>query len=249
MAPQPHDELPADRKGDARYDRWHSHRTSVRAELIEATIRAIDAHGPDLSIDDVVKTAGITRPKLYRFFGDKVELLAAVSGRVQQLIVERVTPNLNPTGPAREAVRTALGAYIDLVAERPNLFRFIVSSHVVAAFGASRLLEDGRPLSDTVATFFSGVLRMHGADGAHTQFAVDAMLGAVGLGVLRWLNDPAITAKELTEELAAFAWGALSATAESRGLTLDPDAPLVGAVLYADAGAKIDTDTATATES
>ncbi|GAB0103666.1 TetR/AcrR family transcriptional regulator [Nocardia sp. JMUB6875] len=227
MASHPNRDRPGERKGDARYDRWHTHRTSVRAELIEATIRAIDAHGPDLSIDDVVKTAGIPRPKLYRFFGDKVELLAAVSGRVQELIVERVTPHLDPTGPVRDGIRTALSAYIDLVAERPNLFRFIVSSHVVAAFGAARLIDDGRPLSDTVADFFSGVLRLRGANGDHTQFAVDAMLGAIGLGVLRWLNEPVITAKELTEELTAFAWGALSATAESRGLTLDPAAPLM----------------------
>ncbi|MFJ9366749.1 TetR/AcrR family transcriptional regulator [Nocardia sp. NPDC101769] len=227
MASHPRHDRPGERKGDARYDRWHSHRTSVRTELIEATIRAIDAHGPDLSIDDVVKTAGITRPKLYRFFGDKVELLAAVSGSVQQLIVERVTPHLNPAGPVRDGLRTALTAYIDLVAERPNLFRFIVSSHVVAAFGATRLIEDGRPLSDTVADFFSGVLRLRGANGDHTQFAVDAMLGAIGLGVLRWLNEPAITAKELAEELTAFAWGALAATAAARGLTLDPDAPLL----------------------
>ncbi|MEC3920576.1 TetR/AcrR family transcriptional regulator [Nocardia sp. CDC160] len=227
MASHPRRDRPAEPKGDARYDRWHTHRTSVRAELIEATIRAIDTHGPDLSIDDVVKTAGIPRPKLYRFFGDKVELLAAVSGRVQELIVDRVTPHLDPTGPLREGLRTALSAYIDLVAERPNLFRFIVSSHVVAAFGAARLIEDGRPLSDTVADFFSGVLRLRGANGDHTQFVVDAMLGAIGLGVLRWLNEPVITSKELTEELTAFAWGALSATAEARGLILDPAAPLM----------------------
>ncbi|AYF74281.1 TetR/AcrR family transcriptional regulator [Nocardia yunnanensis] len=227
MASHPPPDRPAELKGDARRDRWHSHRASVRAELIEATIRAIDAHGADLSIDDVVKTAGIPRPKLYRFFGDKVELLAAVSGRVQELIVARVTPHLDPTGPVRDAVRTALSAYIELVAERPNLFHFIVSSQVVTSFGAARLLEDGRPLSDTVADFFSGVLRLRGANGDNTQFVVDSMLGAIGLGVLRWLNEPVITARELTDELTAFAWGALSATAAARGLTLDPDAPLL----------------------
>ncbi|MFC9999061.1 TetR/AcrR family transcriptional regulator [Nocardia sp. NPDC127526] len=226
MASHPNRDRPAAPKGDARYDRWHSHRASVRAELIEATIRAIDEHGPDLSIDDVVKTAGIPRPKLYRFFGDKVELLAAVSGRVQELIVERVTPLFDPAASAREAIRTALAAYIDLVSERPNLFRFIVSSHVVAAYGAARFLEDGRPLSDTVSEFLAGILRVRGADGDHLQYSVDALLGAIGLGVLRWLNEPLISGKELADQLAAFAWGALYATAESRGLTLDPDEPL-----------------------
>lgn len=57
--------------GDARVDRWREHRAKVRAELVEATLNAIDELGPDLSIDDVLKSAGISRPKLYRFFTDK----------------------------------------------------------------------------------------------------------------------------------------------------------------------------------
>lgn len=73
--------------GDARADRWRAHRATVREELIEATLRAIDEYGPDLSIDDVVKTAGVPRPKLYRFFTDKETLFAAVGDRDRKSVV------------------------------------------------------------------------------------------------------------------------------------------------------------------
>ncbi|MCU1695833.1 MAG: TetR family transcriptional regulator [Mycobacterium sp.] len=59
---------------------------------------------PDLSIDDVVKTAGIPRPKLYRFFDDKDALFGAVSERVQQMVIERVVPHFDLTDTARPSV-------------------------------------------------------------------------------------------------------------------------------------------------
>ncbi|WP_157556858.1 hypothetical protein [Nocardia acidivorans] len=56
-----------------------------------------------------------------------------------------------------------------------------------------------------------------GCAGEHTRFVVDALPGAVGLGVLRWLNDPVVDGKELPEQFTHFAWGAVSSTAQARG--------------------------------
>src|ERR1700761_2714382 len=83
--------------GDARADRWRAHRAAVRAELIEATLRAIEGFWPEVSLDDVVKAAGVPRPKLYRFFADKETLFVAVGQRVQQLIIRRVVPRFHLT--------------------------------------------------------------------------------------------------------------------------------------------------------
>ncbi|EUA22556.1 bacterial regulatory s, tetR family protein [Mycobacterium xenopi 3993] len=110
--------------GDARADRWREHRAAVRAELVEATLRAIEEYGPDLSIDDVVKTAGVTRPKLYRFFTDKDTLFSAVGERVQAMVLERVVPRFSIAGTALDMVRSAVAAYVDLVDERPTSFAF-----------------------------------------------------------------------------------------------------------------------------
>lgn len=212
--------------GDARVDRWREHRAAVRAELIDATLTAIEEFGPDLSIDDVVKTAQVPRPKLYRFFADKDTLFSAVGERVQAMVLERVVPRFNATGTLREHVRSVLTAYIDLVDERPNLFRFLVGAQFTERRSTKALLEGGRPLANATCEFVAAILSARGGRSDHLECVVDGCLGAVALGVLRWLNEPAITKAALVEEMTILIWGALSATAAARGVILDPDEQL-----------------------
>lgn len=209
--------------GDARADRWREHRAAVRAELVEATLRAIEEYGPNLSIDDVVRTAGVPRPKLYRFFADKDTLFSAVGERVQAMVLERVVPRFSEAGTALELVRSAVATYIDLVDERPNLFRFLVGSQFTERRSTEALIEGGRPLANATTDVVASILRERGADGDDLQYVVDALLGGVALGVLRWLNEPTISKDALVEELTTFLWGALSATAAARGLVMEPD--------------------------
>lgn len=212
--------------GDARADRWREHRAAVRAELVDATLRAIEIYGPDLSIDDVIKTAGVPRPKLYRFFEDKDTLFSAVGERVQAMVLERVVPQFNVAGTALELVRSAVAAYIDLVDERPNLFRFLVGSQFTERRSTEALIEGGRPLANATADVAAALLEARGGAGDNLQYIVDALLGGVALGVLRWLNEPTIDKSALVEELTTFLWGALSATMAARGVALDPNEPL-----------------------
>ncbi|MEZ0367255.1 TetR/AcrR family transcriptional regulator [Mycobacterium sp. pUA109] len=214
-------------KGDARHDRWSDHRAAVRAELVESTVRAIEEYGPDLSIDDVVKTAGIPRPKLYRFFGDKETLFLAASEHIQALVIERVVPHFDLTGTALDLVRSAVAAYVELVDERPNLFRFLVGSHFSDGRSREALLEGGRRLSEATVEVAAAVLSAGGARSENLECAVDAILGAVALGVLRWLNDRPVDKATLVEELTSFAFGAVIAVAAGRGLLIDADAPLL----------------------
>jgi AcrR family transcriptional regulator len=212
--------------GDARVDRWREHRAAVRIELIEATLRAIEEYGPDLSIDDVIKTAGVPRPKLYRFFDDKDALFTAVGERVQELIIERVVPQFNLVNTTSGWVRSAVTAYVDLVDERPNLFRFLVGSHFRDEHSPTELIEGGRPLSDAAVDILAAVLKARGGDASNLEYVVDAALGAVALGVLRWLNSPTISKQALVDELTTFLWAALSASSAARGVALDPDTQL-----------------------
>lgn len=213
--------------GDARSDRWREHRAAVQADLIEATLRAIEKYGPDLSIDDVVKTAEVPRPKLYRFFGDKNTLFRAAAARVQELVIEHVVPHFDFAGTAQQMVRSALTAYVDLVDERPNLFRFLVGSHFRDGRSATDLIDGGRPLSDATVGVWAQIIGARSGDSTNLEYVVDAALGAVALGVLRWLNTPTISKAVLVEQLSTFLWGALSATAAARGVVFDPDEKLL----------------------
>lgn len=213
--------------GDARADRWRLHRAKARVEIIAAALKAIEEHGPNVAMSDIEKAAGISRPKLYRIFEDKDAVFYAVAERLQEIVVDRITPHLTLTGTLRDFVRSSLVAYVDLVDERPNTLRFLIGSHFMHGRSPASFIESGRPLSDAMANFLAGVFRMYGGNGDHLQYVVDAMLGAMSLGVLRWFNEPAIAKDALIEELTIHVWGAFTASAAARGVILDIEGRVV----------------------
>ncbi|NMN99351.1 TetR/AcrR family transcriptional regulator [Nocardiaceae bacterium YC2-7] len=207
---------------DARTDRWREHRAAVREQLLDETVRAIELFGPDVSVDDIAKTAGVPKPKLYRYFSDKSELFDAVSDRVHAMMLERITPHLELSGPPRDAIRSGLAAYIGLVDEHPNLFRFLVNSHFIDGQTAmERIRAGGQTLAAMGAATLTAIIEAGGGNaGEGVEVVVDALLGAVALGVLRWLNYPTISADELVEQMLIVVWGGLAATLESRGVAI-----------------------------
>jgi AcrR family transcriptional regulator len=182
-----------------------------------------------LSIDDVVKTAGVPRPKLYRFFDDKVALFTAVSERAQQMVIDRLVPQFDLSGTALDLVRAVVGAYVSLIDERPNLFRFLIGSHFADGRSRAALLEGDKRLSEATAGLVATILRTRGGDTADLQYVAEALRGAVGLGVLRWLDAPTVSKEVLVEEMTIIVWGILSAVAVARGVALQPDDPLTPA--------------------
>ena len=65
-------------KVDARSERWREHRKKVRAEIVDAAFRAIDLHGPEVSVREIAEEAGTAKPKIYRHFADKSDLFQAI---------------------------------------------------------------------------------------------------------------------------------------------------------------------------
>ena len=86
-------------KGDGRTTRWDAHRDQRRAELVQAAVRAIDQHGPDVTIADIAAEAGVSKPVLYRYFTDKDQLHAAVGQWGADEVLARMLPPLRRTHP------------------------------------------------------------------------------------------------------------------------------------------------------
>ncbi len=82
----------SDIKGDARRDRWRSHREARREEFIQAALRALARHGPEFGMEHVAAEAGVTKPVLYRHFTDKADLYVALGQRGTELLFDRLIP-------------------------------------------------------------------------------------------------------------------------------------------------------------
>src|SRR3954462_2856657 len=72
---------------DGRRSRWTEHRRARREHLVERTVEAVRAAGPDFAVDDVARSAGVTKTVIYRYFTDKDDLADAVLERISTVIL------------------------------------------------------------------------------------------------------------------------------------------------------------------
>ena len=80
---------PATRRRDLERARLRERR---REELLDVADRVIQRHGTGVSMDEIASEAGITKPVLYRHFGDKDGLYEALTQRY----VDELTAVLRP---------------------------------------------------------------------------------------------------------------------------------------------------------
>src|SRR5688572_10408852 len=120
---------------DGRSSRWDEHRLTRRAELVEATLRAVRGHGAAVGMDEVAAVAGTSKTVCYRHFTDRAGLWTAVAERVDATIVRALTRAADPPdgrpGSARSRVRAVIAAYLHLVETDPEVYRFIVTAPIV----------------------------------------------------------------------------------------------------------------------
>ncbi|MDN5794952.1 MAG: TetR/AcrR family transcriptional regulator [Intrasporangium sp.] len=119
---------------DGRDTRWEAHREQRRGELVDATIRAIRAHGAGVGMDDIASTAATSKTVIYRHFGDKAGLYRAVADRIDQRVYRHVSAALAATGATddlRVAVASTVEAYLSLVESDAEVYRFVVNRPLV----------------------------------------------------------------------------------------------------------------------
>ncbi|MFB7876720.1 TetR/AcrR family transcriptional regulator [Nocardia sp. NPDC056064] len=178
------------RRVDARTERWREHRVQVRIQFVDAAFRALDRVGPDVSMGDIAKEAGAAKPKLYRHFEDKTDLYNAIVDRVRDMLWERVLTSVDLTGDSvAELVRTGAAAYVSVVSEHPNVFRFMLHSHFSQqAKETERALEAARQSARRAAEFFAGLLPTESIDVAGIELVTYSIFGAVASATDWWLG-------------------------------------------------------------
>ncbi|GAA4386952.1 TetR/AcrR family transcriptional regulator [Ornithinibacter aureus] len=134
---------------DRRRSRWDEHRLVRRAELVEATLLAIRTHGAGVGMDEVAATARTSKTVFYRHFTDRAGLYTAVAERVDATIIRDLTraaadpasddpaskgsPDDNSRDGGRAVIRGVIAAYLHLVEDDPQVYRFIVNAPMVPA--------------------------------------------------------------------------------------------------------------------
>jgi AcrR family transcriptional regulator len=190
----------------------HPARTgSRRAQLLDAADRAVMRDGPSVSMTAIAAEAGITKPVLYRHFGDKGGLYKALAERHIEALVARLRVALSGPGPARARAAAAIDAYLAVVEARPQVYRFLMHrARVEDPRVRGQVAEFLRRLAEELA---GGLARAAGgpAERARALAWAHGMVGMVQAAGDWWLEerpvDRATLVGYLTDLLAGAPYG------------------------------------------
>lgn len=183
-----------DVKVDGRDTRWAAHRTQRRRELVSHALRAIRVHGGGVSMDEIAARAGTSKTVVYRHFGDRAGLYAAIVDSVHDYIHAGVTEALTSTEDREleQLVHDLADAYLRLVERDPEIYRFVL--HRPPGMGEQPL----DPAGSLIAIIGDHVADAIGNRLAHRHLATDAaatwghgLVGFIRASADRWMAaDP-----------------------------------------------------------
>lgn len=202
---------------DGRSTRWDEHREARRAELVAAAVAAIDTNGPAASIAQIAASAGVSKPVLYRYFGDKDDLYRAVGQWGAEQVIERLVPVLVSEEAMRAKVYRGCAEYLALLDEHPQVFLLLIEHR-----SSDDPLADGKDqIAGTIAKLMGDTLRRLGVDAGGAEPWAHGLIG-MGLSVGEWYLRRDVMSRESTSQyLASFIWHAFSGFAADNGVSID----------------------------
>jgi AcrR family transcriptional regulator len=212
---------------DARRERWREHREGRRAEFVDAAIRALTKYGPDVGMDEIAAESGVSKPVLYRYFGDKADLHLAVGERATELLMQAMRPALDEAGSARQRIRRIVDAYFGVLERWPDLYRFVVRR----GFADRRVDADPVDshktiIANSVSQMIGTYVRTFGLDSGGVEVWSHGLVGMVQAAGDWWLERPSMTREDVTTYQTRIIWYALDGFLRAGGIVLDPDEPL-----------------------
>lgn len=194
-----------------------------RRQLLEAADRVVLRDGPQASMNAIAAEAGITKPILYRHFGDKGGLYRALAKRHTDALLDALRTALDAPAERRQRVEATLDTYLAAIEARPQVYRFLM--HPAED---TQLPEQGFD----VGRHSAPLLRRLGEELAKViQERVDLGPGSEQLarvwghgivGMMHgagdwWLGERPCSRAQLVSSLADLLWGRLAAVADRAG--------------------------------
>lgn len=187
-----------------------------REELLAAALDVIRRIGPGASMDEMAAGAGITKPVLYRYFGDRDRLIAAVAERFSDVLVARAEQALAgaPREDAELMIRAAIESYVAFIEEDPALYAFLTQQ---APPGSPAFIAVIDRVAGSIAQVMRHTLEAHHLDTRPATTWAHGVVGMVHLAGARWARQPDVPREQLVADLAALvAHGLIGAAVPAR---------------------------------
>lgn len=206
---------------DGRNARWAEHRAARRDELIDAAVSAIGTYGANVGMEQIAAVAKTSKPVIYRYFSDKTDLYRAVGQRVVGQVLVTLSEVLATDPPPRELLHAGVDAYLSLLEENPELYRF-ASQHPLRDNSDGTTTDFSALVAELLSQQLEKQLSDNGLDPALAHPWGDAIVGFIRSASLWWLDHrDAMTRRQLTDYLSALLWGGAAGVYRSAGKDVD----------------------------
>lgn len=193
-------------------------RAERRSQFLDAALVAIRRDGPGVSMEAIAAEAGVTKPIVYRLFGDREGLLQALTERFGDELVDRLRADLPSGANPREALAAAIDTYVASIEQDPALYRFIIQQ-TPAGGGALQGVID--QVAAVITTVIGETLRSMRADSGAAEVWAYSIVGMVHLAGDHWADRPTMPRQRLVDYLTGLLWEGMAGN--SLRLIADPD--------------------------
>lgn len=177
--------------------------TDRRTELLEAADRVVQRVGPDASMNVIAAEAGITKPILYRHFGDKGGLYRALAAFYTETLLERLRAALLTRGGLAARTRATVDAYLAAIEERPQVYRFLMHRAAVEEPGVRGEVEGFvRRFGDELAIGIQHEPSLSDIDPVRATIWAQGIAGMVQSTGDWWLDHPEVVRETVADELS-----------------------------------------------
>ncbi|MFJ8667452.1 TetR family transcriptional regulator [Streptomyces sp. NPDC093600] len=194
-----------------------------RRELLEAADRVVLRDGPKASMNAIAAEAGITKPILYRHFGDKGGLYRALATRHTDALLAALRAALDAPADRRARVESTLDTYLASIEAMPQVYRFLMhpaeetqqaeQGFDVGRHSAPLLRRMGEELGQVIAE------RIDLGPGGEAQARIwgHGIVGMMHAAGDWWLGERPCSRGELVKSLADLLWGRLAEAGDRAG--------------------------------
>ena len=162
-------------------------------------------------MEQLAKAGGVTKPILYRHFGDRDGLIQAIAQRFATDLLTSVTTPLTSDADARELLRSTVDSYVAFIERDPNLYRFMMQHPPERTDGAESIGSLIDIIARQVAQVMGERLRAAGRDsGAAVPWAY-GIIGLVHNAGDWWVDDRTMSRQTLVDYLVTLLWDGLNA--------------------------------------
>ncbi|MGK4580778.1 TetR family transcriptional regulator [Kitasatospora sp. HPMI-4] len=200
-----------------------------REQLLNAADRVVQRDGPSASMNAIAAEAGITKPILYRHFGDRNGLIRALTERHTSGLLAAVRAALDEPLERRDRVEHVLDTYLAAIESRPQVYRLLTHPEPGDPTGAGNALAPAlKRIADEITRAVQAQVDL-GADGPLLSEAWGrAITGMVLAAGDWWLEQRPCPRSHMVRALADLLWGRLATAAPLPPAAVPPTADADG---------------------